>query len=422
MKQCITCKHARYCCLPCQASHRAEHNPDCKKWAAERERDANRHAQQATLGSAAIGEAKSDDDCPICCEPLVNPISPCAEQLAHRFCRACIKLCEEKGISKKIVCPLCRGPVRSEEDFHYRSITKVAQAQKASTKEARKKLYTEAFQLIQEQLKIDPGSEIGQYNSGFMLMNGQGCKKDLQKAEVLYKKSAAQGFAMAQCNLGHLYGHGGEHTEPCAGDCDCEVVDKDPKAAFGWYEKAARQGNANAEHCLGVCFNMGDGVEKNTRAAAVWFEKAARQGHPLAQADIGGMYHDGTAVLQNALVAKGWYEAVLGNADASANPDRYMENLARLRALTNLGWLYFTGGKGVAPDMARAVQLYTQAADGGFAQAQANLGLHYLSTYSHSQGDRVRTNNNAQQAKHWLGLAADQGHVDATYVRYAVSN
>ena len=52
---------------------------------------------------------------------------------------------------------------------------------------------------------------------------------------------------------------------------------------FEYYLKAARQGDAEAQFYLGLCYNYGDGVEKDLSEAVIWFRKAAVQGLAKAQ-------------------------------------------------------------------------------------------------------------------------------------------
>jgi len=53
----------------------------------------------------------------------------------------------------------------------------------------------------------------------------------------LYTKSAEQGFAKAQFNLGRMYANG-------------KGVPKDYEQAFYWYTQAAEQGDADAQNAL----------------------------------------------------------------------------------------------------------------------------------------------------------------------------
>jgi hypothetical protein len=56
-------------------------------------------------------------------------------------------------------------------------------------------------------------------------------------------------------------------------------VPRDYVESVKWYRKAAEQGNANAQHGLGVMYHNGFGVERDDNEATKWFRKAAEQGH-----------------------------------------------------------------------------------------------------------------------------------------------
>lgn len=61
------------------------------------------------------------------------------------------------------------------------------------------------------------------------------------------KKSAEEGDAVAQHNLGNMY-HKGDGT----------LTDK--KQAYYWYKKSAEQGSAYAQYHLGLFYYNGDGT------------------------------------------------------------------------------------------------------------------------------------------------------------------
>jgi TPR repeat protein len=60
-----------------------------------------------------------------------------------------------------------------------------------------------------------------------------------------------------------------------------------------WYEKAATQGNADAQYFLGSLYDRGEGVPQNYAQARQWFERAATQGNPFAQITLGLKYYLG---------------------------------------------------------------------------------------------------------------------------------
>ena len=110
--------------------------------------------------------------------------------------------------------------------------------------------------------------------------------KNYKKAAPLLRKSAEQGHADAQYNLGFLYRKG-------------EGVKQDYKQAAEWYRKAADQGNANAQSNLGFLYGEGKGVKQDYKQAAEWYRKAAEQGHAVALNNLAIMYGQGHGVKQD---------------------------------------------------------------------------------------------------------------------------
>ncbi len=96
---------------------------------------------------------------------------------------------------------------------------------------------------------------------------------DYKNAVHWFEKAAKQGVAEAQYNLGQCYYDGRG------------VAKDDTKAAY-WYEKAANQGIAPAQNNLGLCYYSGEGVAKDYDKAAYWFEKSAKQGYKLAHQNL----------------------------------------------------------------------------------------------------------------------------------------
>jgi TPR repeat protein len=62
---------------------------------------------------------------------------------------------------------------------------------------------------------------------------------------------------------------------------------QDYQTAFNYYQKAAAQGDANAQCNLGYMYDTnGCGVIKNESTAVEWYKKAAAQGHTVAQKNL----------------------------------------------------------------------------------------------------------------------------------------
>lgn len=106
-------------------------------------------------------------------------------------------------------------------------------------------------------------------------------------------------------------------------------------------------------------------------------------------------------------------------------------------ALTHLGLLHQRGGEGVPRDEAKAVALFTQAAEAGFADAQYHLAMCYqdgrgvaqdyahcvhLYTQAAAQEHAASINNLADKYEHGLGVAQDLGKALALYREAAEQN
>jgi len=88
---------------------------------------------------------------------------------------------------------------------------------------------------------------------------------------------ARQGNADAQHLMGLMYYMG-------------RGVTRDYKQAFGWHQKAALQGKADAQYVVGAMYYTGNAVPQDQKHAVTWFRKAAEQGHAEAQHALGLMY------------------------------------------------------------------------------------------------------------------------------------
>ena len=128
---------------------------------------------------------------------------------------------------------------------------------------------------------------------------------------------AQQGNALAQTNLGTMYGMG-------------LGVSQNKKTALKWYRLAAKQGYARAQVKLGVMYQDGLGVPQNNQTAVKWYRLAAEQGNAGAQFNLGSMYDSGQGVPQNKMTAVKWYRlaAKQGNAAAQSNLDKLERRIA----------------------------------------------------------------------------------------------
>ncbi len=92
----------------------------------------------------------------------------------------------------------------------------------------------------------------------------------------------------------------------------------------------AEQGDATAQHNLGVMYATGEGAAENDQEAVKWYRLAAEQGDATAQSNLGVMYFNGEGVAQNDQRAYVWFSvaAAQGLPDAASNRDRARNRLA----------------------------------------------------------------------------------------------
>ena len=93
--------------------------------------------------------------------------------------------------------------------------------------------------------------------------------------------------------------------------------------------RAAEQGNAIAQHNLGVMYDKGKGVAEDAAEAAKWYLLAAEQGYAGSQFQLGLMYALGRGVPRNYLQAHVW--ASLAASRVVSEEPLVHEALARLR-------------------------------------------------------------------------------------------
>jgi TPR repeat protein len=118
---------------------------------------------------------------------------------------------------------------------------------------------------------------------------------DADQEIALLRKSAAQGNASAQFNLGNVYRLGRGSVAP------------DPVEAAKWYRKAAEQGHPYAQFSLGLALYTGDGVKKDIAEAITWYRRSAEGGADKAQFNLGNAYWNGKGAPQDFVEAAKWY-------------------------------------------------------------------------------------------------------------------
>ena len=165
--------------------------------------------------------------------------------------------------------------------------------------------------------------------------------ENYKQALKLYKSAAKAGNLNAQHNLGMMY------TSDRYGVMDV------PRGVK-WYKSAANAGNMAAQFEMGICHYYGIGVVKNSANAIPWFEMAARQGHDEAQYMLAQCYLMGDGVFQNYKEAFKYFQMA---ADQNYAPAQY-----------GLCTCYYDG-LGIKQDMGNAAYWCKKAAEQGYKKA-----------------------------------------------------
>ncbi len=134
--------------------------------------------------------------------------------------------------------------------------------------------------------------------------SAEAAKLDAARVSIV-RAEADSGKASSQCVMGECYGISGL----------CEGVPQNYTKAREWLEKAAAQGDAEAQYNLGIMYDNGQGVRQNYAKAREWYEKAAAQGNVEAQYNLGCLYNNGQGVRQNKATAKEWFGKACDNGD-----------------------------------------------------------------------------------------------------------
>ena len=189
-------------------------------------------------------------------------------------------------------------------------------------------------------------------------------------------------------------------------------VYRDLSSSFAHYLKAARAGNAPAQHQVGKMFLNGEGVARDREWGLSWLRKSAAQGHVGARLALGALYAEGEGTPEDRKEAVSWLHdaARQGNAEAQDILKKLEKEVAEdsLPEEEMLARAYAClEGKGVPQDKAEAARWFRKAAGQGHGEAQYRLAMLLLS------GDGVR--RDTAEATRLFRKAAEQGHAKAQF-------
>ncbi|KAI8340882.1 hypothetical protein BC941DRAFT_418473 [Chlamydoabsidia padenii] len=212
------------------------------------------------------------------------------------------------------------------------------------------------------------------------------------EAQRIVKKLATHGgglgktgYAEAQFYLADCYG---------GGKLGLAV---DPDRAFSLYLQGSKQNHPACTYRVAVCYEMGAGTKKDSGHAIQFFRKAAHLG-------------DGRAMYKLSLIL------LRGTLGQAKNPREGMSWLERAAAqatedhpqpIHDLGVAFEKEGiPSVIPDLNYARDLFTKAAQYGYAPSQFKLGLAYENGFLNCPIDPRRSIA-------WYSKAAEQGDLES---------
>eukprot|EP00928_Gymnodinium_smaydae_P025284 TRINITY_DN20194_c0_g3_i1.p1 TRINITY_DN20194_c0_g3~~TRINITY_DN20194_c0_g3_i1.p1 ORF type:complete len:374 (+),score=69.87 TRINITY_DN20194_c0_g3_i1:62-1183(+) len=109
-----------------------------------------------------------------------------------------------------------------------------------------------------------------------------------------HAERALNGDAVAQHILGMMYGQG-------------NGAPKDDVKALQWTLRAAEAGLANAQFSAGTMYFEGQGTAMNETRALYWYEQSAKQGDASSQLILAKMYSEGVGTVVDQERAAYWY-------------------------------------------------------------------------------------------------------------------
>ncbi|KAI8350157.1 hypothetical protein BD560DRAFT_314078, partial [Blakeslea trispora] len=213
------------------------------------------------------------------------------------------------------------------------------------------------------------------------------------EAQRMVKKLAGhsgigkQAYAEAQFFLANSYGTG------------TMGLPTDTEKAFSFYFQGSKQNHPGCTYRTGVCYEVGAGTKRDKNHAMQFYRKAANLGDQAAMYKLGVILLKGfLGQPKNPREGISWLRRAAQKADAD-HP----------HALHELGLAFEKEGiPSILPDLNYARELFTQAAQYGFAPSQFKLGLAYENGFLNCPVDPRRSIA-------WYSKAAQQGDIEAEF-------
>ena len=147
------------------------------------------------------------------------------------------------------------------------------------------------------------GDAFAQFFIGYSYHYGKETEQNFSLAQQWYKNAAHQNHIGAQINGG----------QTC-------IVNKGQNMFTTWTEEA-NSGDTFSQNCLANLYHNGYGVSVDNEQAAIWYQKAAKQGYADAQYNLAHMYYSGLGIEQNIDIARKWMQKAVDQGHIKAIDD-----------------------------------------------------------------------------------------------------
>lgn len=285
--------------------------------------------------------------------------------------------------------------------------------------------------------KAESGFANAQFYLGVLTVQGQGAyNQDIEAGLCWLKKAADQDFFFALNVLAMIYEDG-------------ILIPQDLNKCIALLQRAVELGDMDAQDRLGTMYDEGKGVQQDYAQAIQLYEQSALQGEVSAMVHLAHHYRQGLGTEKDLAKAENWFriaasrhsdegllglamineengkleEAIKGYAEVLENseyieffnddsPEYWLEEIDEKMSPEYMSWSCKLSSS--VDDMSQEepkIQTYAQlleAADGGDAKAQHDLGYHYYWGGENYEQDIM-------QAVSWFELAANNGHAQSAY-------
>jgi TPR repeat protein len=160
-----------------------------------------------------------------------------------------------------------------------------------------------------------------------------------------------------------------------------------------WCEIAAKNGNAEAQYFLGVIYEEGKGTERDIPKSIEWYTKASENNNANSSYKLAWIYLIGEHLSQNLRKAFQFFKR--------ASDMGHMESTGILNMNIKDEYLEQTNRQTI-------IEMLQEGASSGNITAQFTLGLHYLNSHHHTDG-------NFSEEIRWFTMASKGGYSKAFY-------